>query len=118
MKNRPLWQRLGFAVAGIVGVWRRERSFRTQSIAALLALVATVVLRPGLSWSALIVLAIALVLALELLNSALESMIDYLHPAIAPAIKIAKDAAAGAVLVASIGAAVIGILMLASVFWH
>jgi undecaprenol kinase len=62
-------------------------------------------------------LSISLVLALELINSALEALIDHLHPDVAPAIKIAKDAAAGAVLLASIAAALVGVLMLVSVVW-
>jgi undecaprenol kinase len=118
MKNGRFWHRLGFALAGIVAVWQRERSFRTQIAAAVSAVAVTVLLRPGLLWAAAVVLSIALVLVLELLNSALEAMIDHLHPDIAPAIKIAKDAAAGAVLVASSSAAVVGALMLVSVWWR
>jgi undecaprenol kinase len=117
MKNRAFQERLGFAVDGIVAVWRRERSFRTQVGAAVAAVVITAVLRPGLLWVAAIVLSISLVLALELINSALEVLIDHLHPDVAPAIKIAKDAAAGAVLLASIAAALVGVLMLVSVVW-
>jgi undecaprenol kinase len=116
MKNRSFRHRLGFAVAGIVTVWQSERSFRTQVAMASVVLALTAALRPGLLWAAAVALAVGLVLALELLNSALEAMIDYVHPEIAPAIKIAKDAAAGAVLVASISAAGVGVLMLASVW--
>ena len=115
MKNRGFQHRLGFAVAGIITVWRRERSFRTQTVAAGTAIAVTILLRPGLLWAAAVILSVALVLALELVNSALEALIDHLHPGIAPAIKIAKDAAAGAVLVASIGAAAVGALMVLSV---
>ena len=56
---------------------------------------------------------VVLVLSLELANSALEALIDRVHPEIAPEIKIAKDAAAGAVLVASLGALVIAAMMVA-----
>jgi undecaprenol kinase len=115
MKNRPFPERLSFALAGIAAVWQRERSFRAQTGFALAAIFVTAVLQPGLLWAAIVALSIALVLALELLNSALEAVIDHLHPDIAPAIKLAKDAAAGAVLLASLGAAVIGALMLVSV---
>jgi undecaprenol kinase len=115
MKNLGFHRRLGFALAGITAIASRERSFRTQIIAALAVIVTTILLRPGLLWSAVLVLAIALVLALELLNSALEAMLDHLHPDIAPAIKIAKDAAAGAVLVMSTAAVVVGTLMLIAV---
>jgi undecaprenol kinase len=115
MKNRAFHRRLQFAMAGIITVWRRERSFRTQLIFAVAALLAVTVLRPGLLWGAVVVLSITLVLGLELLNSALEALIDHIHPEIAPAVKIAKDAAAGAVLLASVGAAVVGGCMLISV---
>lgn len=69
-------------------------------------------MRPGLLWTAVVVLAVALVLAFELANSALEYLIDHLHPQIAPEIKRAKDVAAAAVLVASIAALLVGVLML------
>lgn len=114
MKNQPLHVRLGFALAGLRAVWQRERSFRTQCGFALGAITLVAVLRPGWVWAALIVFSIALVLALELLNSALEYLIDRVHPDIAPEIGRAKDAAAGAVLVASLSALAVGALMLAS----
>jgi undecaprenol kinase len=62
-----------------------------------------------------VALAISLVLALEVINSALEAILDHLHPDEADAVRRAKDMAAGAVLVASAGAAVVGVLMAASV---
>ncbi len=115
MKNLAFIDRLGFAVAGIRAVWLSERSFRTQGYIAAAAIAVTVVLRPGWGWCAAVALSIALVLALELMNSALEYLADHLHPDIAPEIKTIKDAAAGAVLVASMGAAVVGVCMLLSV---
>jgi len=76
------------------------------------AVAVTGALRPGLIWGAMVTFSIVLVLALELVNSAVESMIDHLHPETAPEIKLAKDVAAGAVLVATIGAVAVGLLML------
>jgi undecaprenol kinase len=111
MKNRPFHERLSFALDGIRAVWRSERSFRTQCGCALAAAGVTIALRPGWTWAAIIALATALVLALELMNSALEYLMDHVHPDIAPAIKRAKDAAAGAVLLASFGAAFAGLMM-------
>ena len=112
MKNQPFHTRMGFALAGILAVWRSERSFRTQCALAVVAVIVTALLRPGWVWAAIVGLAIALVLALELMNSALEYLIDKLHPELAPEIKRAKDAAAGAVLIASTGALVVGLIML------
>ncbi len=116
MKNRPFLVRLGYAVDGLRAVWRREASFRTQCVLGAGAFGVTALLQPGPLWTALVAAAIALVLSLELMNSALEDVIDKLHPAIAPEMKRAKDAAAAAVLVASLGALAIGTLMLVSSF--
>ena len=116
MKNRGFLARLGFAVAGIRIVWRREKSFRTQSLFAVAATAGVIALRPGWAWAAIIGLCIALVLTLEMVNAALEYLIDKLHPEIAEEIKFAKDAAAGAVLIASLASLVIGALMLGALF--
>jgi undecaprenol kinase len=111
VKNRAFHTRLGHAWAGIRLVWRREKTFRTHALFALAALMVAAALRVSPIWWALIVLCIALVVALEALNSALEYLIDRLHPEIHDEIKCAKDAAAGAVLLASIGTAIVGALM-------
>lgn len=58
---------------------------------------------------AIIILCIAVVLGLELLNTALEEALDKLHPGRDDSIGRAKDIAAGAVLFASICAAVVGL---------
>ena len=116
MKNATFIRRLGYALAGIRIVWRREKSFRTQCGLALAALIATALLRPGAVWTAILLVAIALVLALEMANAALEYLIDRIHPAIDEEIGHAKDAAAGAVLVASFVSLAIGGLMLLSCF--
>lgn len=111
-KNRRFAVRLGFAVAGLRLVFAREKSFRSQCALAILAGLVALALRPGPLWWALLALAVALVLALELANSALEYLLDHLHPDLAREIGAAKDAAAGAVLVASLAAAAVGALML------
>ena len=46
----------------------------------------------------------AIVLAAELVNTAVELLADHLHPEQHPNIKIVKDCAAAAVLIASMGA--------------
>jgi diacylglycerol kinase (ATP) len=111
-KNQPFRRRLGFAAAGIAAVAARERSFRTQALLAAAAVTIVAGLRPGLAWAALLALSIGLVLALECLNAALEYALDRLHPELDPEIGRAKDAAAGAVLIASLAAASVGALML------
>jgi len=111
VKNRPFRVRIGFALAGVATGWRREKSFRTQTGIALLALIALIVLHPAPIWWAVMAVIVALVLALELLNAALEGVVDHLHPDIHPAIKVIKDMAAGAVLVMSLAALLVGVAL-------
>ena len=115
MKNRPFRARLGFARAGLAIVWRNEHSFRSQLRLAGIMLLALVLLRPGWLWAAVLVSAAVVVLALEMANAALEYLADQVHPDIAPGIAAAKDAAAGAVLLASGGALVVATLMVADI---
>jgi diacylglycerol kinase (ATP) len=95
---------MGFACAGLVEAYRRESSFRVHVRTLIGALVVLLLVRPAPVWWAAIAIVAALVLAFEMLNSALEGLIDLLHPAIHPEIKVVKDMASAAVLVAGIGA--------------
>ncbi len=112
-KGRSFGQRLRFARNGIAAAWREEASFRWQ-VAAAAAVVALLVLaRPGALWSSVLLVLVALVLAAELFNTALERVIDRLHPEYHPDLEVAKDCAAAAVLVLSIGAAIVFVLFAA-----
>jgi diacylglycerol kinase (ATP) len=111
VKNRPFRERIGFALAGWRAAFARESSFRTQLGMAGLALGALAVLRPAPVWWGLVGLTCGMVLALELINSAVETVIDLLHPGVHPAVKAAKDMLAGAVLVMSVAALIVGVAM-------
>jgi undecaprenol kinase len=104
MKNQSLLKRLGFALHGISAAWREETSFRQQSVATLCVISVLIWRRPAMVWWALLMLSCGMVLAAELFNTALEHAIDRMHPARHPAIQLAKDCAAGAVLLLSITA--------------
>lgn len=89
--------------------------FATQANARIHAVATVLVVGAGfffgltrLEW-ALVVAAIALVWTAEAINTAIESAIDLVSPAQHPLAGRAKDAAAGAVLAAAIGAAIVGV---------
>jgi diacylglycerol kinase len=91
-----------WAGEGLIWALRTQQNLRIHALATLVA--CSVSLWRGLShveWAVLL-LTCALVWGLELLNSALEAALDYLAPERHPQIKIAKDAAAAAVLVAAL----------------
>lgn len=102
MKNQPFHRRLGFALNGIISAWRSEASFRFQCIATLGVMAVLAWRRPAMMWWAFLLIMCGMVLAAELLNSALEAALDRLHPERHEAIRVAKDCAAGAVLILSL----------------
>ncbi len=103
-KNQSLPVRVGFALHGLKSALRSERSLRTQAAVLAIVLAALVWLRPGPVWWALVWLASAGVIAAELLNTAIEQLADELNPEAHPRIRLLKDCAAAAVLVAVMGA--------------
>ncbi len=117
MKNRPFHQRVRFALVGIYAAWRGESSFRVQTLFAAAVLAVLAWLRPQPVWWALLLIVTGTVLALELVNTALEHVIDHLHPEQHPMMRVAKDCAAGAVLVAALTAAAVFAAFLAAA-WH
>ena len=61
-------------------------------------------------WAAVLI-SIGLVTALECLNTAIEKLCDTVHPEKSEGIRIAKDAAAGAVLCAAVASACVGVII-------
>lgn len=102
MKNQSFQQRACFALKGIACAWRTEASFRQQTVVAFGVLLILIWRRPATVWWALLLMNCGLVLAAELFNTALENALDHLHPERHAAIRIAKDCAAGAVLLLSL----------------
>jgi diacylglycerol kinase len=108
----------GPALRGLASLLRKEHNARIHLLAAVLACGIGAALRlPRGDWLWLAA-AIAAVLAAEALNSALESLADAVHPAPHPLVGRAKDLGAAAVLIASLGAAAIGFLVLGPPLWR
>jgi diacylglycerol kinase (ATP) len=105
-----LWRSFNHAFEGIMYAARTQPNMRTHLIIALLVLIASLFLRLERYYVIALVMAIAAVLALELLNTAIEAVVDLLTATHHPLAKTAKDVSAGAVLVATIAAVVIGYL--------
>lgn len=85
---------------------------RIHFIAAIVVLLAVLFLKVSPMEFALLALSILSVLCAEMFNTAVEAVVDLVSPCYHPLAKIAKDTAAGAVLIASCGAAIMGYLIL------
>lgn len=107
MKNQAFHRRFGFALQGLCTAWRGEASFRFQCLACAAVVAVLVWRRPAPLWWAMLLTMCALVLAAELFNTAFEAALDRLHPDHHAAIGVAKDCAAGAVLVMSLASAAV-----------
>ena len=98
---------VGYAVTGLTFAMRNEANMRIHCVAAIVAVAAGIALRIDTDEWRWLILAIALVIAGEALNTAIEQACDAIGGRSEP-IRHAKDAAAGGVLVLAIAAAVIG----------
>ncbi|HDP69497.1 MAG TPA: phosphatase PAP2 family protein [Actinobacteria bacterium] len=108
MRERSLVKSFNNAIEGIIYVLKTQRNIRLHLLAAVLVLTSSLVLDVGRFEFLLLLFAIILVISAELLNTAIEYSIDIVTTSFDPLAKIAKDVAAAAVLVASIGAFLIG----------
>lgn len=85
---------------------------RNHFIAAIAVLLVVLFLRVSPIEFALLALSVLAVLCAEMMNTAVEAIVDLITPEYHPLAKIAKDTAAGAVLIAACGAAMMGYLLL------
>ncbi|AKU91253.1 diacylglycerol kinase family protein [Vulgatibacter incomptus] len=105
--RQTLGRSFACASRGVVATLATQRNMRIHYAAATLAACLSCVLQLSRVEIAVVLAAIALVWATELVNTAVEAAIDLASPDPHPLARIAKDAAAGAVLVCaafSIGA--------------
>ena len=102
-----------YAFRGVAESICAERNMRVHIVISLYVLYFSQYYNLSVARFALVVAVIAFVLALELMNTAIERACDAITTEQNPLVKMAKDAAAGAVLVGASASVVIGVL----IFW-
>jgi len=107
-----------YAFEGIIHVLRTQRNLRIHFGIAIAVIVAAVWLSVDRMELIALLLAIAFVLVAEMINSAIEGAIDASTTSFDPNAKLAKDIAAGAVLISSITAIAIGYLVFSQAAAH
>lgn len=112
MKPTRFIDSVNCAIEGIIHTARTQKHMRYHFLAALCIFPLTLMLGVTETEFILISLSICFVLFAELMNTAVEAVVDLVTTEFHPLAKTAKDVAAGSVLVASIGAAVMGWLTL------
>jgi diacylglycerol kinase len=102
---------------GVMYALRTQRNARVHLLAAVCALTLGVALRISAIEFALLFLAIMAVLVAELFNTVAEAVVDLVTSEFHPLARIAKDVAAGAVLLCALFAVIIGVLVFGPHLW-
>jgi diacylglycerol kinase (ATP) len=110
-RSPSVLQSFNFAFEGIIHVLRTQRNMRIHFAIAIGVLIAALVVGVGRLELVALLLAISFVLIAEMLNTALEAGIDVATTSFDPLAKLAKDIAAGAVLIATVNAIAVGYLV-------
>ena len=102
-----------YAFEGIIHVLRTQRNMRIHFLVAAAVLIAAVAIGVERLELVALMLSIAFVLVAEMVNTAIEGAVDVSTTSFDPNAKLAKDIAAGAVLIATVTAVAVGYLVFA-----
>ena len=100
-----------YAIEGFVSSFKTERNMKIHIMAMIIVIALGLFFKLNKVEWCFIIIAIASVISAELFNTAIETVVDMVSPERNPKAKLAKDIAAGAVLVVAIGAAIIGFII-------
>ena len=108
-----LLESFNYAFEGIIHVLRTQRNMRIHFVIAAVVLVVALVVDVSKIELIALLISITFVLVAEMINTAVEGTIDASTTSFDPLAKLAKDIAAGAVLIASVNAVAVGYLVFA-----
>ena len=110
-KEKNIINSFKYAFEGIFTAFKAEKNMKIHFIIMLLVIILGIMLKISrVEWMICIIL-FGFVISLELVNTAIENTVDLITQEKHPKAKIAKDVAAGAVLIAAITAAIIGLII-------
>jgi diacylglycerol kinase (ATP) len=102
-----------YAFEGIIHVLRTQRNLRIHFVVAVVVLIAALLVNVSKIELIVLLVSISFVLLAEMINSAIEGTIDAVTTSFDPNAKLAKDIAAGAVLISTVNAVIVGYLVFA-----
>src|SRR3712207_2109080 len=101
------------AYRGLIYAVRTQRNMRFHVVVATVVLLGALLVGVSKLELAVLILVILFVFVTEMFNTAMEFAVDLVTKEYHPLAKLAKDVSAGAVLVSSVGAVLVGYLILA-----
>jgi diacylglycerol kinase (ATP) len=112
-RTPSIFESFNNAFEGVIHVLRTQRNMRIHFLIAAAVLVVAVAVGVRRFELIALLLSIAFVLISEMINTAIEHTVDVATTTFDPMAKLAKDIAAGAVLIASVNAVAVGYLVFA-----
>lgn len=107
MKHRRILESFICAINGILYCFKTQRNFRIHCIATLSVLILSIIYDFSHIETLILIFTIVFVIITEMINTALEKSVDIIIDSYHPLAKIAKDIAAGAVLISSMNAVIV-----------
>ena len=115
MKNRI--RSFGYAFKGIKAVFGNEANMNIHLIMSILVIACGFIFKISITEWMLCIICFGLVISLEMLNSAIENLVNLVSPEQNKIAGKIKDISAGAVLIAAICAAIVGLIIFAPKGW-
>src|SRR4051794_26538443 len=110
-RHHTIFDSFNNAFEGVIHALRTQRNLRIHFLAALGVIVFAVIVSVSRFELIALLISITFVLIAEMINTAVEGAIDVATTSFDPLAKLAKDVAAGAVLIATINAIAVGYLV-------
>ena len=102
---------IDYSIDGLVYAYRSERSMIIHTIASIIGIVLGFILGISLTEWSIILGTLAIILAIELINTAVEAVVDMVTQEYHPLAKVAKDCSSAATFVVSASGVIIGIVI-------
>ena len=110
-RDKRLVDSFNFAIEGLISALKDEKHMKVHILSAIIIVILAILINASKVEILIISLSVSFVIITELVNTAVEAIIDLVSPERHPLAKLAKDVAAGAVLVAAINALCVGYLL-------
>ncbi len=112
IEHRTLVNSFKYAIAGLSFAVKYNQNIKIHVIAAVLVILLSILLKVNRFEMGILGIMILLVISTEMINTSIEEMTNLITSEHRKEAKIAKDVAAGMVLITSFGAVIIGVLIL------
>lgn len=111
LKDKKIFNSFKYAFEGILSSLKTEKNMKFHMLAMIFVIILGIYFKINKVEWCICIICIVLVISTELVNTAIETVVDMICPEKNDKAKLAKDVAAGAVLVLALGAIVIGLII-------